>query len=97
MEALAQLTAERQAIYEALVEGHVQPAVIGQVMAMIMDAINRRLIIFAEQKLGPPPCPYAWVVAGSHARNEVHILSDQDSAIIFLITANLKIKPTLTI
>ncbi|HIF9209221.1 TPA: DUF294 nucleotidyltransferase-like domain-containing protein [Photobacterium damselae] len=83
VEALAQLTAERQAIYEALVEGHVQPAVIGQVMAMIMDAINRRLITFAEQKLGPPPCPYAWVVAGSHARNEVHILSDQDSAIIF--------------
>ncbi|MBJ6889147.1 DUF294 nucleotidyltransferase-like domain-containing protein, partial [Vibrio cholerae] len=35
-----------------------------------------------EELLGPPPCDYAWLVAGSHARNEVHMLSDQDSAIV---------------
>lgn len=82
IEKLAELTPERQAIFEALVEGKVRSEIIGQVMAMIYDAYNRRLIQMAEEKLGPPPCKYAWIVAGSHARNEIHISSDQDSAII---------------
>jgi len=79
---LAQLTPERQAIFEALVEGQVNGDVISHVMTMIMDTYNRRLIQIAEKHLGAAPCDYAWVVAGSHARNEVHILSDQDSGII---------------
>ncbi|UJF17750.1 DUF294 nucleotidyltransferase-like domain-containing protein [Vibrio sp. SS-MA-C1-2] len=80
---LVDLTAERQAIFEALVEGKVPTKVIGQVMAMIMDCYNRRLIALAEDKLGSPPCEYLWMVAGSHARNEVNMTSDQDSAIVF--------------
>lgn len=79
---LALLTAERQAIFEALVEGQVRGDLIGQVMTMIMDAYNRRLLQMAEGYFGEPPCEYAWIVAGSHARNEVHMLSDQDNAII---------------
>ena len=80
---LALLTSERQAIFEALVEGQVNGDIIGHVMTMIMDAYNRRLIQIAEHHLGEAPCDYAWIVAGSHARNEVHMLSDQDNAIIF--------------
>ncbi|WP_207234110.1 putative nucleotidyltransferase substrate binding domain-containing protein [Shewanella maritima] len=81
-EGLAELTSERQAIFEALVEGRVDSEIIGQVMAMIMDGYNRRLLQMAEEQFGAPPCDYNWIVAGSHARNEVHMLSDQDSAII---------------
>ncbi|BBM64344.1 putative nucleotidyltransferase substrate binding domain-containing protein [Vibrio alfacsensis] len=79
---LSSFTPERQAIFEALVEGHVSPEAIGKVMTMIMDAYTRRLIQIAIDKLGPPPCDFSWIVAGSHARNEVHMLSDQDSAIV---------------
>jgi CBS domain-containing protein len=79
---LAEFTPERQAIFEALVEGKVGSEIIGQIMAMIYDAYNRKLIELAEEQLGPAPCAFAWVVAGSHARNEVHMFSDQDSAII---------------
>ncbi|CAH0528723.1 DUF294 nucleotidyltransferase-like domain-containing protein [Vibrio hippocampi] len=79
---LASFTAERQAIFEALVEGKVAPQVIGRVMSMIMDAYNRRLIQIAIDKLGEPPCKFSWIVAGSHARNEVHMLSDQDNALV---------------
>jgi len=79
---LVKLTPERQAIFEALVEGKVSGDIIGHVMTMIMDAYNRRLLVIAEEKFGKPPCDYAWIVAGSHARNEVHMLSDQDNAII---------------
>lgn len=79
---LTSFTAERQAIFEALVEGRVSPETIGKVMTMIMDAYTRRLIQFAIDQLGPPPCDFSWIVAGSHARNEVHMLSDQDNAIV---------------
>ncbi|GEM77775.1 DUF294 nucleotidyltransferase-like domain-containing protein [Vibrio superstes] len=82
IKSLSSFTPERQAIFEALVEGKVAPEVIGQVMTMIMDAYTRRIIQISIDKLGPPPCEFAWIVAGSHARNEVHMLSDQDSAIV---------------
>ncbi|WP_415721288.1 DUF294 nucleotidyltransferase-like domain-containing protein [Photobacterium ganghwense] len=80
--ALASLRDERQSIFEALVESGVSAEIQGRVMSMIMDAFTRRIIQLTEELLGPPPCDYAWVVAGSHARNEVHMLSDQDSAIV---------------
>ena len=82
LDQLAKLAIERQAIFEALVEAKVTVSVIGQVMAMIMDAYNRRLVMMAEAYLGAAPCEYCWIVAGSHARNEVHMLSDQDNALI---------------
>lgn len=79
---IATFTPERQAIFEALVEGKVAPETVGKVMTMIMDAYTRRMIQIAIDMLGPPPCDFSWIVAGSHARNEVHMLSDQDSAIV---------------
>lgn len=82
IEAMATYTSERQAIFEALVEGKVTPETVGKVMTMIMDAYNRHIIQLAIEKLGPPPCRFSWIVAGSHARNEVHMLSDQDNAIV---------------
>lgn len=80
--ALASLKEEKQTIFQALVESGVSAEIQGRVMSMIMDAFNRRIIQLSEELLGPPPCDYAWLVAGSHARNEVHMLSDQDSAIV---------------
>lgn len=82
VDALAKFTPERQAIFEALVEGKVSAEIIGKVMTMIMDAYNRRLIQLAIDKLGEPPCEFSWIAAGSHARNEIHMLSDQDNAIV---------------
>lgn len=84
---LAQLTAERQAIFEALVEGKVSSDIIGKVMSMIMDSYIRRLIQIAVDKLGEPPCDFNWITAGSHARNELNITSDQDTALILADTA----------
>lgn len=80
--ALAALKGEKETIFHALVESGISAEIQGQVMSMIMDAFTRRIIQLTEDLLGPPPCDYAWLVAGSHARNEVHMLSDQDSAIV---------------
>ncbi|RKF14244.1 CBS domain-containing protein [Alginatibacterium sediminis] len=83
IEDLQSFTLERQAIFEALVEGSVLPETIGRVMSMIMDAYTRRMIQFGIEQVGEPPCEFAWIVAGSQARNEVHIHSDQDNAIVY--------------
>ena len=79
---LAALQVERQAIFEALVQGNLRSGVVEMVMSMLMDAFTRRLIELAIVEFGEPPCEFSWVIAGSHARNEVHVHSDQDSAII---------------
>lgn len=81
-EELVSLRSEKETIFQALVESGVSAEIQGHVMSMIMDAFTRRLIQLTEMLLGPPPCDYAWLVAGSHARCEVHLLSDQDSAIV---------------
>ncbi len=82
IDALSALKEEKQTIFQALVESGISAEIQGQVMSMIMDAFTRRIIQLTEKSLGAPPCEYAWLVAGSHARNEVHMLSDQDSAIV---------------
>jgi CBS domain-containing protein len=55
---------------------------IGQAVTAITDALTSRLLALAEQELGPPPVPYAWVVGGSQARREQSSHSDQDNALI---------------
>lgn len=79
---LVALRVERQAIFEALVEGNLRNGVVEMVMTMLMDSFTRRLIELGLERQGTAPCEFVWMVAGSHARNEVHIQSDQDSAII---------------
>jgi len=79
---LVNLCCERKTIFQTLVESGVSAEIQGRVMSMIMDAFTRRIIQLTEDELGTVPCEYSWVVAGSHARNEVHMLSDQDNALI---------------
>lgn len=55
---------------------------IGYSISSIGRAINLRLINLAEEKLGPPPVKYAWIIAGSLARNDQTGCSDQDNGII---------------
>lgn len=55
---------------------------IGKAVSAVNGAITRRLIELAEEKLGPPPVPYAWVAAGSQARREQTSHTDQDNALI---------------
>ncbi len=48
----------------------------------IADTLTRRLTILAEQRLGPPPLPYAWITYGSQGRQENTLSSDQDNALV---------------
>ncbi|GAB4216611.1 MAG: DUF294 nucleotidyltransferase-like domain-containing protein [Rhodoferax sp.] len=54
----------------------------GHIVTAITDALTTRLILLAEQSLGPAPIDYVWVAAGSQARNEQTAKSDQDNCLI---------------
>jgi CBS domain-containing protein len=84
---LVQLMPQRQRIFEALVENETRPDHVGKVMTLIVDALTVRLIQLAEISLaesgaGEPPCAYAWMAAGSQARYELQLMSDQDNALV---------------
>ena len=89
---LAEHMPERDRIFQALVNDKVPADLITTILSTIMDAVNQRLIDIAINRLGPVPCEFSWIVSGSHARKEAHILSDQDSAIILSNQATTKDK-----
>lgn len=85
--ALIKLSEERNLAFEGIIESSATPNVVGQVLSMIYDAFSYRLIELAIKIVGQPPCAFSWIVAGSHARNEVHLASDQDNALILADSA----------
>lgn len=82
LETLKALSVQKEEIFITLVSSGLEPTAIERVMTRIADAFYTRIAKLTEQKLGQSPCPYAIMVAGSQARNEIHLLSDQDNAII---------------
>lgn len=82
MAKLLKLAQERNQAFEGIMEISTNPSMVGQVLSMIYDAFSYRLIELAIDSFGTPPCAFSWIVAGSHARNEVHLASDQDNALI---------------
>jgi CBS domain-containing protein len=74
---------EVASIAETLFTGGLGVAQIARVLSTLSDALVRRLLTLAEGELGPPPCPYAWVVLGSEGRREQVLLSDQDNALVY--------------
>ena len=55
---------------------------IGHVISSVGEAVTCRLLQLAEEALGPPPVPYAWMAAGSLARFEQTARSDQDNGLL---------------
>ncbi|MBF0620363.1 MAG: cyclic nucleotide-binding/CBS domain-containing protein [Magnetococcales bacterium] len=55
---------------------------IGHALTVVTDTISRRLLRFAERAFGPAPVPFAWAAAGSQARNEQTVQSDQDHCLL---------------
>lgn len=56
---------------------------IGRMVAVAHDALLAQLLADAELALGPPPCPYAWLVLGSEGRYEQTLRTDQDNALVY--------------
>ncbi len=54
-----------------------------RLITMVSDAILSRIIAFALEKHGPPPCDFAFMVMGSEGRKEQTLKTDQDNALVF--------------
>lgn len=71
----------------ALLDASARVSDIGRVVAVAHDALLVRLLTDAEASLGPPPCPYAWLVLGSEGRYEQTLRTDQDNALVYAESA----------
>ena len=65
-----------------LVDANVDPVDVGHVVAVIVDALTRRLLELGIREYGDPPCPWSWLALGSEARQEQALLTDQDNALV---------------
>ena len=68
----------------SLFYGGLDPTSIGRIIASLNDALTVRLLRNAEEDLGAPPTPYAWIVYGSQGRTEQLVITDQDNALVYL-------------
>ena len=82
LQQLISLSEQRNAAFKEIMESTSSSSLVAQILTTIYDAFNCRLIELAIENFGTPPCAFSWIVAGSHARNEVHLASDQDNALI---------------
>lgn len=55
---------------------------VSEILTVCLDSLARRLLVLAEETLGPPPVPYAFIVLGSQARRAVGFSSDQDNGLV---------------
>jgi CBS domain-containing protein len=82
IEELVKLSRRLPSLFERLVDLGREVEQIGRMVTHITDAFTVRLIQLAEQKLGPPPMNYSWVVFGSQAREEQTARTDQDNGLV---------------
>ena len=79
---LSELSKRTTGIFSSMLDADMQPHVVQRTMSKIADSFCDRIIKMTITKLGPAPCAFAFVAAGSLARCEIQLLSDQDNAII---------------
>jgi CBS domain-containing protein len=56
---------------------------ITRVVAELNDRVIAKILKLAEERLGPAPVPYCWVVLGSEGRREQTFKTDQDNALLY--------------
>jgi len=81
-EGLARLAPDVSAAFVRMVQEEANSHMVGSALSTIGRSFTRRLLELAEEKLGPPPVPYSFMVNGSMARNEQSIKTDQDNALV---------------
>lgn len=74
---------ELSGIAESLLAGGLGASEIGRSVSSLNDQLVRILLSQAEERLGAPPTPYAWMVFGSEGRMEQALLTDQDNALVY--------------
>ncbi|WP_434050806.1 MAG: DUF294 nucleotidyltransferase-like domain-containing protein [Roseibium sp.] len=80
-EKMAAVTANIPRLLLQLVAAGSPHEVVTRLITDIADTVTRRLLVLAEEALGPPPVPYLWLACGSQGRQEQTGVSDQDNCL----------------
>jgi CBS domain-containing protein len=83
VEGLAPLAQKTNNIVGLLIKADAKAGHITRVISEINDRMIARVLEVAEERFGPPPLPYCWVLFGSEGRKEQTFKTDQDNALIF--------------
>lgn len=83
VEAIAAISERLPRLVAALVDSGARPRNVTRVITATLDATVHRLIGLAQEQLGPPPAPFAFVALGSEGREEKTLVGDQDNAIVY--------------
>jgi CBS domain-containing protein len=82
LEGLVACAAKVRGLQKHLAAAGASAQATGHIITAVTDALTNRLLHLGEARLGPAPVPFAWVAAGSQARNEQTAKSDQDNCMI---------------
>jgi len=82
VDGLARVSRRLPQLVVQLADSHARAADTSRVVTSISDALTQRLLELAQETLGPPPVPFAWMALGSQARREQTAHSDQDHALL---------------
>lgn len=66
------------------------PEYVTRLITTFSDAVAGRIIQFTLDELGPPPCKFVFLIMGSQGRQEQTLVSDQDNAVLFEDTQDIK-------
>ncbi len=59
------------------------PESLNGLITRVADAVLEKIITYAVDRAGPPPCPFAFIIMGSEGRSEQTLKTDQDNALIY--------------
>lgn len=82
------LSKEGPGVLSGLVHQGSEVTEVGRIASLLTDTITQRLLVLAEEALGPAPIRWCWVGFGSQARMEQGLISDQDNGLILADTPN---------
>ncbi|MDP1535506.1 MAG: CBS domain-containing protein, partial [Rubrivivax sp.] len=79
IEGLARVAARVKQLQQNLAAAGASAYSSGHIITAVTDALTCRLLQLGEARFGAAPLDYAWVAAGSQARNEQSAKTDQDN------------------
>ncbi|MFZ3047771.1 MAG: DUF294 nucleotidyltransferase-like domain-containing protein [Desulfatirhabdiaceae bacterium] len=83
LEELTHLQRQLPGVIQNLIRNGAKAKNLTRLITTISDAILVKLLDMAIEKIGQPPCRFAFMVMGSEGRKEQTLKTDQDNAIIY--------------
>lgn len=66
-----------------LTDHNVSEDFLTRTITTVSDTVTKKAVKYVIEKLGPPPCEFAFIAMGSEGRREQTLATDQDNAVIY--------------